>query len=126
MITSLGAPLFAALVDLALTFAGSPFDGVLPSRMGKGIGEVAVDAFIWSALPATVAAVALVPYVLQQGTIGWLHAAVAGVVAFTAGAIIFPLDQPASLPVLSFIAGLVALIMRLVLISAGVLRKDAS
>ena len=50
----------------------------------EGIGEASVDAFVWSALPATVAALGLTPFVLQHGTYSWLQSAIAGVLAFTA------------------------------------------
>jgi hypothetical protein len=124
LITSLAAPFFAGLIDLALSLA-SPFtDFLLPPR-GAAAGELAVDAFTWSALPATVAALGLTPFVLQHGTYSWLQAAVAGIIGFAAGAIIFPLAPGSALPFLAFIAGLVAIGVRAMLLAGGILGDTA-
>ncbi len=122
LLTSLAAPFFAGLLDVALTLAAPAFDFALPPRLQKTVGDVALGAFAWSAFPATLAAVGLSPFVLQSGSYGWLHAAVAGVVAFTAAVILFPFDHGGSLPYLAFFAGLVAIGMRSLLISAGILK----
>ena len=87
------------------------------------LGDVAINAFAWSSLPATVAALGLVPFVLQHGSYTWLQAAVAGVLGFAAGAIIFPLPDGGAPPVLAFLAGLVAIGMRAMLIYGGILRQ---
>jgi hypothetical protein len=123
LITSLAAPFFAGLFVVALTFLGPAADFLLPAHGGEALGEAAVDTFVWSALPATVAALGLSPFVLQQGTYGWLEASVAGVVAFAAGAIIFPFEANNALPFLAFIAGLIAIGMRSLLIMGGILRE---
>ena len=125
LITSLAAPFFAGLIVVALQFMGPVTEFLLPPHSGEAIGEVAVDAFVWSALPATVAALGLTPFVLQQGTYTWLHAAVAGVLGFMAGAIIFPFPATPAMPFLAFLAGLVAIGMRALLIAGGVLRDEA-
>jgi hypothetical protein len=124
LISSLAIPFFAGLIFVGLQFLGSAAEGLLPPHPGEAIGEVAVDAFVWSALPATVAALGLTPFVLQTGTYGWLHAAVAGVLAFMAGVIIFPFPAGGALPFLAFIAGLVAIGMRALLITGGILRNS--
>lgn len=125
LITSLAAPFFASLAAVALTSATFVFDFALPSPSEKPLAEVAVGAFIWSAFPATVAALALTPFVLQQGTYSWLAAAVAGVLAFTAATIIMPFggaDIQPMLPFLAFLAGIIAIIMRAVLMRAKILK----
>lgn len=121
LISSLAAPAMAAVVAVVL-WLGQSLAGItlLPSGAATA-GEVGLRAFAWSALPATVAALALTPYVLNEGTYGWLHAAVAGVVAFGAAAIIFPLSAGPFMPVLAFGAGLIGLGVRLTLIRIGVL-----
>jgi hypothetical protein len=121
LITSLAAPFFAALIVAALTLTGPVAAYVLPAQGGAPLGEIAVGAFAWSALPATVAALGLVPFVLQLGSFSWLQAAVAGVLGFAAGAIIFPLAEGGAPPLLAFLAGLVAIGMRALLIAGGVL-----
>lgn len=125
LITSLAAPFFASLAAVALTLASPIFDFTLLPLADKPLGEVAVGAFIWSAFPATVGALALTPFVLQQGTYSWLAAAVAGVLAFTAATIIIPFggaDIQPMLPFLAFLAGVIAIIMRAVLMRAKILK----
>ncbi len=122
LITSLAGPFFAGLVIVVLMLLSPATDFLLPPASGQAIGDVAVSAFIWSALPATVAALGLTPFVLQHGTYGWLEAAVAGVVAFGAGAIIFPFESANALPFLAFISGLIAIGMRGLLIVGGILK----
>lgn len=122
LITSLAAPFFASLVAVAMMLAGSMLDGLLPPRAGRSIGEAAVGAFAWGALPATIAALGLTPYVLHAGTYSWLHAAVAGVIAFTAAVILWPIEAGGALAFLSFLAGLVAIGLRSMLIRGRILR----
>jgi hypothetical protein len=122
LITSLAAPFFAGLIAVALALAGPASAHVLPSAGGGQIGPFGIAAFAWSALPATVAALGLSPFVLQHGTYTWLHAAVAGVVGFAAGDIIFPLVGGAP-ALLAFLAGLLAIGMRAMLIAGGILRE---
>lgn len=123
LITSLAAPFFAALVYLLLNFGRPALDFALPPRGAESLPELAVAAFAWSALPATVAALALVPFVLQEGTYGWLQAAIAGVIGFAAGVIILPFDYGHSVSFLAFLAGLIADGMRTMLIECGILRR---
>jgi hypothetical protein len=122
LITSLAAPFFAGLIEVALSLLSPALDFLLPPRGGQTLGEAAVGAYAWVALPATVAALGLTPFVLQHGTYSWLQAAVAGVLSFGAGAIIFPFAAGGALPFLAFIAGLIAIGMRAMLIMGGILR----
>jgi hypothetical protein len=122
LITSLAAPFFASLVDVALTLASPLFDYALPPRESRSIGEVAMGAFAWGAMPSTVAALGLLPYVLQTGTYGWLQAAIAGVLAFFAGALIVPFGAGPAMPFLAFLSGLVSVGMRVMLIQGRILK----
>lgn len=126
LITSLAAPFFASLIKMALTLAlpllGSLFEFAQPAGGNRPLGEVAMAAFAWGAIPATVAALGLVPYVLQTGTYGWLQAAVAGVVAFFAAALIVPFGSGPEMPFLAFLSGLIAIGMRMMLISGRILK----
>lgn len=121
LITSLAAPFFAGLIVVGLSFAGPVGVFLLPPQGGVPLGEVAVNAFAWSALPATVAGLGLTPFVLQHGSYTWLEAAVAGVLGFLAGAIIFPLGEGGSPPFLAFLAGLIIIGLRALLVAAGIL-----
>jgi hypothetical protein len=122
LITSLAAPFFAGLIAVALALVGPASAHVLPSVGSGPLGPFGIATFAWSALPATVAALGLSPFVLQHGTYTWLHAAVAGVVGFAAGDIIFPLVGGAP-AILAFLAGLLAIGMRAMLITGGILRE---
>jgi hypothetical protein len=123
LVTSLAAPFLASLIVVAIMLTGPLADYVLPPRGQAPLGDVAISAFAWSSLPATVAAFGLIPFVLQHGSYTWLQAAVAGVLGFVAGAIIFPLADGGAPPVLAFLAGLLAIVMRAMLIGGGVLRE---
>ncbi|SFV27833.1 hypothetical protein SAMN04488557_0857 [Hyphomicrobium facile] len=122
LITSLAVPFFAGIIDLGLMLLSPATDFLLPSRGGEGLGKAGIDAFVWSAFPATVSALGLTPFVLQNGTYGWLEAAVAGVLGFMAAAIIFPLDASAGVPFLAFVAGLLFIGMRALLMTIGILK----
>ncbi|WP_291166103.1 hypothetical protein [Hyphomicrobium sp.] len=122
LITSLAVPFFAGLIDLGLMLLSPATDFLLPAHGGQGLGEAGVGAFIWSAFPATVSALGLTPFVLQNGTYGWLEAAVAGVLGFIAAAIIFPLDASMGVPFLAFTAGLLFIGMRALLMTIGILK----
>ncbi len=122
LITSLAAPLIAALALTVALVVASAAGANLPAVAQGGGGETAVAGFVWASFPATVAAFALVPFVLQHGTYGWLHAAIAGVVACAAAAVIFPLNVGGLLPVIAFSGGLIAVGMRTMLIGFGVLK----
>jgi len=124
LITSLAAPFFVGLIVVALQFMRPASDFLLPPRPGEAIGDVGIDAFVWGALPATVAALGLTPFVLQHGTYTWLQAAVVGVLAFMAAVIIFPFPAGSAMPFLAFLAGLVAIGMRALLIAGGILRAE--
>lgn len=121
LITSLAAPFFASLACIGLALARPLTEFLMPGAPTAPLGEFAVDVFAWSALPSTVAALGLTPFALQHGSYSWLHAAVAGVLAFMAGAIIFPFPAQGALPFLAFLAGLIAIGMRWLLITGGIL-----
>ncbi len=121
LITSLAAPFFASVVHVAMTLASPWLDFAVPPRGNRAIGEVAMAAFAWGAIPSTIAALGLIPYVLQNGTYGWLQAAIAGVVAFIAAALIVPFGAGTAMPFLAFMSGLLALGMRAMLIEGRIL-----
>jgi hypothetical protein len=122
LITSLAAPFFASLTEIALTLASPLFDFALPPRGDRSLGEVGMAAFAWAAIPATIGALGLLPYVLQTGTYGWLHAAVGGVLAYTAAVLIVPVHAPPGLPLLPVVAGFIAIGMRAMLIHGRILK----
>jgi hypothetical protein len=122
LITSLAAPFFASLVEVALALASPLLDFAILPRGDRSVGDVAMAAFAWGAIPSTIAGLGLLPYVLQSGTYSWLQAAVAGVLAFFAAAMIVPFGAGPLMPLLAFLAGLIAIAMRAMLIHGGLLK----
>jgi hypothetical protein len=121
LITSLATPFFAGLAAAALALV-APLIEALPVITKQAAGGFAISVFAWSALPSTIAAIGLTPYVLQEGTYGWLHAAVAGVLAFGASAVIAPFEGGAAMPLLAFLAGATAIAVRDMLIRGRILK----
>lgn len=123
LITTIAGPFFGMLIGGLLAVITAALPGLFPYFDGIAMGPAAVGAFLWSAVPSIVASVGLVPYVLQSGTYGWLHAAVAGVVGFAAGMFVAPFASGGLAPVLAFAAGLIMILLRQLLIAKGILIK---
>lgn len=131
LLFTLVGPFFGALALVVLVpFAA--LAGLLPGVQGVGLevflpllAEWAFSAYIWGAMPAALAALALMPAVIRGGTFGPLAAAAAGVAAFAAAAAVLDVPDPDLLPYLAFLAGLVAVACRAVLIGSGILLKAA-
>lgn len=121
MLTLVG-PFFGALaVAAALILAPVlKLEGLLPAGLPP-VGPAAVTVFLWSAIPATLAALALVPMVLRRGTFGWIVAAGAGVVALAAASVLFPIAYPELRTALMVLAGVVAVGLRHMLAAMGII-----
>lgn len=120
LITSLAAPFFAGLVAVAVSLVAHAIGWVEIPGGAQSLGEAGIATFAWSAIPATIAALGLTPYVLQSGTYSWLHAAVAGVVAFGVSTIVAPIPTGPFVPMMAFLAGLIAVGMRAMLVRGGI------
>lgn len=121
LITALVAPFLAAMAAASLSLGAPLLAGAVPGLAVPSPGEAALATFAWSAFPATVTALALVPFVLERGGYSWLAAAVAGVLAFMAALIILPFAHGGFVPPLAFAAGLAAIAMRALLIKLRIL-----
>jgi len=118
----IGALAIVVLMPIATAFELLPeIQSNAPAGMLPLLGRTAVYAYVWAALPAVLAALGLVPFVIRDGTFGWIHAAIAGVLAFAVAAVLFVLPVPELIAYLAFLAGLVSLVCRSILIRAGVL-----
>lgn len=95
-------------------------EGLLPAGL-PGIGEAAITAFVWAALPAGLAGAVLATVVWRHGTIDWTAAAVAGGVAFMLVAILVPPAASLSLTFLTFVAAAIALLVRSALLSGKII-----
>jgi hypothetical protein len=87
------------------------------------VGAAALATFVWSAIPAALTALALLPTVIRRGSASALMSAAAGIVAFAAANALFPIAQPTILTGLALLAGLVALAVRSVLSGTGILAR---
>lgn len=124
---TLCGPFFAALTYAGIVILAPPLKlgALLPAGLPP-LGPAVASVFVWSALPAALAAIAVIPMVLRRGTFGWVVAAAAGVIAFAAATVIAPLEHRDALPAMAFLAGLVSLGVRAVLLAAGILREAAA
>lgn len=123
---TLAGPFFAALALATISILAPVLGlgGLLPNDL-PGVGETATVTFIWSVLPAALAAVIVIPMVLNRGQFGWIEAAAAGVVAFAAVVAFSNMPHREYLPALGFLAGLVSLGVRSALISGNILKSSS-
>jgi hypothetical protein len=120
LLFTLVAPFFAAvLVVLAVALARA-FGVPLPAA-AVPLGVVAVHAYVWSAIPAALAGVAMAALAARSAGFGWLPAAAAGVLAFAAAFVLMPFAHGSALPALAFLAGVVAIGVRMALLRGRII-----
>jgi hypothetical protein len=112
----LGALVIAAVLALASAFALADLlpDGVAPT------GAVAIATFVWAILPALITALTLAAMVWSRGNFSWIVAAAVAVVAFTVAAVLVPIGLEDARPYLAFLAGLIAVAVREILVRMSV------
>ncbi len=122
LIYALVGPFFAALGVVAVIAMawGFGLSGLLPMAT-PSIGEAGLAAFVWSAVPALAAALILGAVVWRSGGLSWIVAAAVAVIVFAAAAMLLPLDLHEARPYLAFLAGLVSIAVRQVLIQADII-----
>lgn len=122
---TLCGPFFAALSYAAFAILAPPLNlGTLLPATAPPLGEAVAAIFVWSALPAALTAIAIIPMVLKRGTFSWVIAASGGVLAFAAATVVAPIEHNGALPALAFMAGLISMAVRQVLIAAKILREE--
>ncbi|MEO1282199.1 MAG: hypothetical protein AAFV69_10735 [Pseudomonadota bacterium] len=110
-----------AAVGLAPVFQLEP---LLPDGLPNA-GIAAIFAFVWAAVPCAIAALVLVPIVVRNGTMGALWAAAAGVLGFFVATIFTEMPYREQMPVLAFLAAIVALGVRYALLAGGILKVES-
>ena len=122
LIYALAGPFFAALaLVIVIALAGAfGLSGLLPVEVA-GLGEAALAAFVWSAVPAVITGLILAGVVWRTGGLTWTVAAAVAVIAFAGAAMLLPLDLHDSRPYLAFLAGIVSIAVRQVLIQADII-----
>lgn len=120
-----GALAAAMMFTLSLLVGAppEPFASQSLAEAADKIGPVAVASFVWSAIPAALAALGMVMMVIKRGTIGPFVAGAVGVIAFTAAIVVFPFPTGGWQPLIAFVAGLVSLACRQVLVAGGILKR---
>lgn len=115
-------PFFGGLaVAIVLGLAGPLGLGALLPVGLPPAGVAIVSAFLWSVAPATVAAIIVAVLILLRGQLGWIEAAVAGVLGFFLAAIVLHMPYQDLFAPLAFLGGLISLAVRYALIAGGVL-----
>lgn len=123
LIYALAAPFLAALAVVAFIIAARAL--ALPSLVPDslpGIGEVALVVFVWSALPAVLTALILAVVVWRTGGLSWVSAVAVAIIAFAAAAMLLPLELHDARPYLAFLAGIVSIAVRQVLVQADIVQ----
>jgi len=124
LIYALVGPFFAAFALVAVIAFTMIFgiSSVLPVEP-PNLGEAGLAAFVWSALPGLITAAIAAIVVWRTGGLSWLVAAAVAVMAFAAAGLILPLGLEEARPYLAFLAGLVSISVRQVLIQADILAE---
>lgn len=122
LIYALAGPFFAALALVAVIALASLFNlsGLLPAEI-PSLGEAGLAAFVWSAVPAVITALILAGVVWRSGGLSWITAAAVAVIAFAVAAMLLPLHLHEVRPYLAFLAGVVSIGVRQVLIQADII-----
>lgn len=122
LLYALAGPFFAALLIVAgIGFAravGVP--SFIPATVGN-VGEAGLAVFVWSALPALMTGLILAGVVWRTGGLAWMVSAAVAVIAFAGAALLLPLELHDARPYLAFLAGLVSIAVRQVLIQADII-----
>ena len=129
LFTFLGYSLVGSFLAGFVTFAGLVLAG--PLGLGAIIpvgtpnaGQAALAAFVWSAIPASLAGLALALVAWRRGGFPWIAAAVAGGIAFMLAAIAIPLPVGFALTPLTAVAAFLAIAVHSFLVGGGVLAEE--
>jgi hypothetical protein len=122
LIYALVGPFFAGLCVAAAVGLAPPLGigSLLPDGIAP-LGPSAVAAFVWSAVPAMLTGLVLAGVVWRTGGMSWFVAVAVAIIAFAAAAMVLPLHLDGARPYLAFLAGLVSLAVRQVLIQGDII-----
>lgn len=122
---SLVGSLLAGFVTFAALILARPLqlDALVPVGMPNA-GHAALAAFVWSAIPASLAGLALALVVWRRGSFPWIAAAAAGGLAFMLAAIVMPLRDGLALTPLTALAAFIAIGVRYSLVSSGIVAEE--
>ena len=120
LIYALVAPFFGALVVAVVLALAAMFGAadLLPDDVAPS-GAAAVAVFVWATVPAVLTGIVLAAMTWQKGGFTWIVAAAVGVIAFTIAAILVPIGLEDARPYIAFLAGVIAIGVRAVLVRMG-------
>jgi hypothetical protein len=120
LIYALVAPFFGALAVAVVLVLASAFGvaDLLPDDVAP-TGAAAIATFVWAIVPAVLTALALAAMVWNKGGFSWIVAAAVAVIAFSVAAVLVPIGLEDARPYLAFLAGVVAIAVRAVLVRMG-------
>ncbi len=128
LFVTLVGPFVSALIIFLLTIAsgllgmGPPsLKGLGPDQLASRAAVWAVSSYVWAAIPAALAGLALGGIVLWRGTFGMLEAAVAAVGAFLVALLVLTSPLSGHVLPLAIIAAITGVFCRHVLFRARVL-----
>lgn len=123
LMCALVAPFIAGLMALLAAVAAPGWLGAMGvnTRVPAPAGALAINAFVWSAIPAGLAGLAIAVLVYRNGRVDLFAAAAAGVLAFGIAFVLAPFAHGGLLALFAFLAGLIAVAMRGVLMRAGII-----
>ncbi len=98
---------------------GPAVDGVLFI-----VATIAVQAYVWAAIPAALSGLAFAVIVALSWPSGWAVSGITGVIGFMIAILFIPFEHGGLLSYIAFAAGLIAVACRAVLVKARVLKSD--
>ena len=118
-------PFYSGLTVLAMIILARPLklDALVPQGLPNA-GEAAINTFIWAAIPAALAGLALAAVVWRRGGYPWIAAAAAGGIAFMLAAITMPLPAELALTPLTMLAAVIAIAVRSSLVGGGIIMQQ--
>ena len=129
LFVTLVGPFVAALIIFLLTIGSGLIGMGPPSLKGLGLDPLfsraavwAVSSYVWAAIPAALAGLALAALVLWRGTFAMLEAAIAAVLAFLLALLVLTSPPPGHALPLAIIAAITGVFCRHALLRARVLR----
>lgn len=122
LIYALVGPFFAALALVILIASAWVFglSSLLPVEVSS-LGQAGLATFVWSTGPALLTALILAVVVWRTGGFTWLVAVVVAVIAFAVASMLLPLGLDHARPYLAFLAGVVSIAVRQVLIQCDII-----
>lgn len=129
LFTFLGYSLVGSFLAGFLTFAALilarplQLNALLPAGTPNA-GAAAMAAFVWSAIPASLAGLVLALIAWRRGGFPWITAAAAGGIAFMLAAIAMPLPDGLALTPLAALAAFIAIAVWSALARGGIIGAE--